>query len=853
MEFFYPDQLRLGDHLAVRTRINSDDRSLPSSSTDALRRLVSQSRHLALITWDVAIPLQLVEATGTTQLGMPVDVIECDSRLFWEFVEESDRPLLQSHLSAFYQPDETRRETTGEIGYSINNGDRTLMIREETFATYDNGELSSLQSLLTADRSCELEEQNQFFRKILNLVPSWIFIKNSRHEYQFVNESYASIYGVTPGECLGKTAIDLGADPECAIGNPEKGIEGFWAADHEVLATGKSVEIEAEPIFIDGQTRFLQTLKIPVADDQLFGFVHDVSTLKEMESRFAIELRDNKAINLVNVALRADNEVGATLREVGRIVLESLEADRAIIEFRGGEPILVHSRDAVSDDEFTTSMVESIEKVIEFASRQIGVLKVDRMAGRDAFESVDANLAQQIANQIAFKLHQRELAEEISFRAFHDSLTNLPNRESLIAKLRQATQDPDSQISAVIFLDLDGFKTVNDTLGHHAGDEILLAVSSRLGEITDKENWLARLGGDEFGIVLPNLSDRESGMEVVRTYLESFTDSFNVMGREIHLGASIGITFFPQDGRDVATLLRNADAAMYAAKASGKNSFRVFTEEITKKSNERLLLEADLRRSIALEELRLVYQPKIDLETLQCVGVEALTRWMHPVRGRIGPDRFIPVAEDSGFIIELGHWAIREACSAAVRWHRENGVWLTVAVNVSPIQVERPDFVEMVLRTVAESGMPTSNLEVEVTETQFMRHISGFAPKLQALRDQGITVSIDDFGTGYSCLSALQDLPIDCLKIDKCFLDCLEGSLADFEGNHGVLGSIVYMANAMELRTVAEGIETAKQLDIARLLGVDIGQGYFFAKPMEESAVLAACRQRGVNPAVSDL
>lgn len=236
----------------------------------------------------------------------------------------------------------------------------------------------------------------------------------------------------------------------------------------------------------------------------------------------------------------------------------------------------------------------------------------------------------------------------------------------------------------------------------------------------------------------------------------------------------------------------------------------------------------------------MLYQPKVDLQTMDWVGVEALMRWENPDRQRIGPDRFIPVAEDSGFIIELGQWAIREACLAAMRWYGEHEKWLTVAVNVSPIQVERSDFVEMVLDTVSQSKMPPRNLEIEITETQFMQHIAGFAPKLQALREHGITVSIDDFGTGYSCLGALQNLPIDCLKIDRCFVTNLDESLVGSEKNRGLFGSIVHLANAMELRTVAEGIETPQQLAIARKLGAEIGQGYYFAKPLEEAALSAA-------------
>lgn len=480
---------------------------------------------------------------NVAHIGIPADLVESNERFFWEFVEENDRKAVESHLTAFYQNTEPHPSHCRELSFGIDAGPRPLSIRGETFATYDEtGRLASLESLLTAVE--DHEQENKFFRDILNLIPSWVFIKNARHEYQFVNESYAKVYGARPDECIGKTAIDLGADPECAIGNAEKGIEGFWAADRKVLETGEPVEIAAEPIVIDGDTRFLQTLKIPLASDHLFGFVHDVSTHKEMENRFAIELRDNKTINLVNVALRAGKAIPLTMKEVGQLAVKSLEAHRATIRFRDSEEVFCFPESGVVSDDSQSESSQSIVVPIEFADRQIGTLRVEREDSQDAFEAVDRNLAQSIANQVAFKIHQRELSAEISYRAYHDSLTDLPNRENLISLLSEATQLPRSQIGAVIFIDLDGFKSVNDTLGHHAGDDILCAVSQRLNSITEGENKLARLGGDEFGVLLPSLSSRECGMKIAEKYLESFRESFKRWAERFILARVLVSRFF---------------------------------------------------------------------------------------------------------------------------------------------------------------------------------------------------------------------------------------------------------------------------------------------------------------------
>ena len=316
----------------------------------------------------------------------------------------------------------------------------------------------------------DIELENQHFREIIDSIPSWVFIKNDKHQYEFVNRAYAAVYGIPARECVGKTAIELGADPECVKGNPEKGIAGFWAADDEVFATGKPVHISVEPMTVNGETKYLQTMKKPLDKRTLFGFVHDVSYLKTVEKKIALELRDNKAINSINEVLRSGKEIGDAFQRVSQLVLDTLNADKAEIQYsdRGKGQTSVLAKKAKDKNAEPTSARHIIRRIsvsIEFANRQIGTLTVDRCEGDPDFSQQDEQFLQSVANQIAFQLNQRKLAEEIKHRAYHDSLTDLPNRDKLILELQEALNisTHKDQFCGLVFLDLDGFKTVNDT------------------------------------------------------------------------------------------------------------------------------------------------------------------------------------------------------------------------------------------------------------------------------------------------------------------------------------------------------------------------------------------------------
>ena len=427
----------------------------------------------------------------------------------------------------------------------------------------------------------------------------------------------------------------------------------------------------------------------------------------------------------------------------------------------------------------------------------------------------------------------RQLTDRLSYQAQHDALTGLPNRFLLEDRLQQAiayANRHESQL-AVLIIDLDGFKYINDTVGHQCGDQLLIEVARRLRSVTRKTDTLARIGGDEFCLVLSDLYKAADSFQVAHTCLEILRKPFLIAEREYSISASIGVSCYPEHGAEPELLQQNADTAMYHAKFNGKNGVQVFTPEINAHLRERLELMADLRHALENGELHLVYQPQF-VSSGVLVGFEALLRWNHSKRGIIPPDKFIPIAEETGFIVPLGNWVLDQACRQLASWRRSGHSKLRIAVNVSTLQFERQDWMETISDTLKRNGVPASCLELELTETVVMKNCERAAVRLTELRKLGVSSAIDDFGTGYSSLRYLQNLPIDTLKIDQSFIRDLDPSTAGLSGNGAIVQAIVTLAQQLGLRVVAEGVETPEELEVLRQLGCDFVQGYLFSRPM---------------------
>ncbi len=422
---------------------------------------------------------------------------------------------------------------------------------------------------------------------------------------------------------------------------------------------------------------------------------------------------------------------------------------------------------------------------------------------------------------------RKEYEERLVKQANYDALTGLPNRVLAMDRLKQAVAQAQryGRKVALMMLDLDDFKKVNDTLGHAAGDLLLKEASLRLVDCLREGDTVARLGGDEFVVLLPDLTDIGSSEVVAEKILTVCNQPFDVGGHEVYIAGSIGIALFPDDERDPILLMRNADAAMYRAKREGKGVFRYFTPEMNAKALEHMRMEAQLRHAIEREELKVHYQPLVDNATGKLVGAEALLRWSNPILGEVSPESFIPLAEETGLILAIGAWVLKTACREAARWQKlDHEVF--VAVNISGKQFQKRTLVDTVRSALEESGLPPSCLELELTETVLLEHTHETLAIIQELEALGVGFAIDDFGTGFSSISYLRRFPFDTLKIDRSFIK----DLGENEGDAELVKSIIAMANSMSLQVVGEGVETHSQREFLRVSGCHFTQGWLYSR-----------------------
>lgn len=426
----------------------------------------------------------------------------------------------------------------------------------------------------------------------------------------------------------------------------------------------------------------------------------------------------------------------------------------------------------------------------------------------------------------------REAQQQLRYLATHDSLTGLYNRRWLADRMRELFESRDDAAGparvAILYVDLDGFKKVNDTAGHDAGDALLCCVAARLTECVGERHALTRVGGDEFVIVVSDYDDPDELAMLARRVIDTIGKPFEVANNEYYLGVSIGISLSPRDSDDPDTLMRNADSAMYDAKQRGRNSFTFFTAQLNLRLQRRFAIEQSLRRALASNALRLVYQPVVDGLSGRTVGAEALLRWTSPELGPLSPAEFIPVAEDTGLIVAIGQWVLETACRQAAEWRRTIAPDLVMAVNLSPRQFH-DGLVESVERCLEAAGLEPSALELEITEGLLMNDSETVLPMLRALTDMSVRISVDDFGTGYSSLSYLKRFRLHNLKVDRSFV----AGVPEHRDAVAITEAVVAMAHSLGMKVTAEGVETEAQASFLRQIGCDRQQGFLFSQPLE--------------------
>ncbi len=423
----------------------------------------------------------------------------------------------------------------------------------------------------------------------------------------------------------------------------------------------------------------------------------------------------------------------------------------------------------------------------------------------------------------------------------HDMLTDLPNRVLLLDRLRQAIELARRQGRqlAVMFMDLDNFKHINDSLGHAMGDRLLQSVSSRPLACVRNSDTVSRQGGDEFLLLLPTIEHAEDAAVSAQKMLGALVPPHAIEQHDLHIGISIGISIYPDDGEDAETLIKCADTAMYYAKESGRNNYKFFEASMNVRAVQRQSIEVSLRRAVERHEFILHYQPKINLKSNLIVGVEALIRWQHPERGLLPPAQFIPIAEDSGLILSIGRWVLHEACRQAQAWQQAGLRPITVAVNTSALEFRAADFLDNIRATLNATGLSPRYLELELTESVLMRDAEATNRMLNALTGLGIKLTVDDFGTGYSSLSYLRQFPIDTLKIDQSFVHQMTSSPSDA----GLVSAVINMGKSLNHRVIAEGVETSEQHAFLLAQQCDEGQGYYFGRPMQADELAALLKQ----------
>jgi len=559
------------------------------------------------------------------------------------------------------------------------------------------------------------------------------------------------------------------------------------------------------------------------------GFISDITERKLAETELRI------------AATAFDSQEGMVITDTNSVILRVNAAFTAITGYSADEAVgrkmnLLKSNR--HDDTFYKAMWECIITTGawqgEIWDRRKNGEIYPKWLTITAVTGDDGKVSHYVGTHI--DITERKATEEhINRLAFYDPLTQLPNRRLLQERLKQGikmNRRLNNQM-AVLMMDLDKFKTVNDTLGHIAGDELLQQVAERIQMQLREVDMVARLGGDEFVVLMENIGHYEHAARVAEAIIHALSQPFTLcQSYDVVIGTSIGIAIHPQHGDTLESLMDNADTALYHAKDQGRGCFSYFSEELTQNARERIVLESRLRRAIEQQELRVYFQPQIDINSGQIIGAEALVRWHDPIEGCLMPGSFIPLAEETGLIVAIGEWVLRETCKIGQQWLDQGLPPITLAVNVSPHQFRRSDMTTLVAAVIHDTGFPVEYLELEITESGLMDNQKNAASILGNLNRQGVHLAIDDFGTGYSSLAYLKYFPVDVLKIDKTFID----DIPFLHGDMAITATIIAMAHHLGFKVLAEGVETPQQLDFLREHGCDSYQGYLYSKAIPADA-----------------
>jgi diguanylate cyclase (GGDEF)-like protein/PAS domain S-box-containing protein len=673
------------------------------------------------------------------------------------------------------------------------------------------------------------------YRGLLEAAPDAMVVVDWDGQIVLLNLQAEKQFGYRRDELLGQKVTNI-----IPVGFAERLIADDLRSAEDALAQQIGTGTELVALRKDGSEFPIELMLSPLDSAEgilVTAAIRDISVRKAAETHLAQMESRYRGL------LEAAPDAMVVVDQYGEIVLLNLQAEKQF-GYRRDELLGQKVTNIIPVGFAERLIADSTRTAAEALAQQIGTgielvaLRKDgsefpielMLSPLDSTEGILVTAAiRNISTRKKAELAAWTMAQQMLHSSEHDFLTGLPNRMLLNDRLGQAIAVAPRHMNkvAVLFLDLDGFKHINDSLGHPTGDKLLQSIAKRLVDCVRGSDTVSRQGGDEFVVLLSEVEYPEDAAIAARRMLQAVAEAHTVDQHDLHVSASIGVSVYPDDGLDAETLIKNADTAMYQSKEGGRQNFRFFKPAMNVRAVERQSIEEGLRRAVEREEFSLYYQPKVDVRTGAITGAEALIRWTHPTRGLIPPAQFIPIAEDCGLILPIGAWVLREACRQARAWVDASLPLATIAVNVSAMEFRAESFLDGVISVLSDTGLDPTCLELELTESVLMKHAESAVHILQALRERGIKVAIDDFGTGYSSLSYLRKFPVDALKVDQSFIRQI-GS----DDDATLVTVMIGMARSLRLRIVAEGVEKLEELEFLRAHQCDEAQGYYFSPPV---------------------
>jgi len=675
----------------------------------------------------------------------------------------------------------------------------------------------------------DLGDSENRYKRIVENLNEGIWVIDRYNNIQFVNPAMSEMLGYTVDDLLGKPVFDL------------LNIENQALLKKQIAERKQGVpnEYEIELLHKDGHTVLIQVESAPMFDlqDNYDGLVEGIKDLTDIR---------HQQLKLKMLSSAVEQSGSMVMITDQNAAIEYVNPKVCTVTAYSKNELVGSNAKIFRPDDLDMEMISDLWATINSGNEWQGEIQLRKKDGNSIWVLMSVSSVTNERNQIS---HFVTVCEDVSQLkeahlrmeelAYVDSLTGLANRVLFRDRLEQVLKGlaRSKTSAALLYLDLDEFKRINDSMGHDVGDALLMKVAESLRQCVRHQDTVARMGGDEFVILLTDIDGMSGASAVARKIMQTMSLPVQLLKNDILITPSIGITLAPADSLNADILLKNADMAMYKAKSSGRNNFQFYTEEMNAKIVDHLTIETDLRQAIENDELYMKYQPKCDIKTKKMVGVEALVRWNHPVKGEMSPDYFIPIAETAGLMVKLGKWVLRAACKEMKQLEKQGMQDIELAVNLSTRQFRDPYLIETIQNVLNETGFKAVNLELEITETTLMEQIDLAVQLLDQIKALGISVTIDDFGTGYSSLNYLKRLPIDTLKIDKAFIDDIPEDKDDME----ISSAVIAMAHKLRLKVVAEGVSTNDHWDFLKQNKCDIAQGYLLGKPMKAEELIDHC------------